>query len=212
MPILFPITNEGSKKYSKNKKHGGVVVVAKRVVVKRTPFVLVAEKVRTVKRVPKRGVNLSMMYRACYPVNEFFCHDIGNIISLAFCFSTCRLKLKLKCKLYMGQLWGCLRCPYGNRWQTCKQIDDCAHVDAIATIVNGYFSYLYGFDHSIIKRMRYGLGYKKNFMGYGPQIYHNVGLLPTNMLPHRLRTEKIAMAHLRKRRRLQARLRKKDGR
>jgi hypothetical protein len=78
----------------------------------------------------------------------------------------------------MCQAWGCLTCPWGNRWVTCDKRIDCIYRKSVAVVINFLFSQLYAFDVEIIKRLNYGLGCKKNAKGMGPQMYYNVGLLP----------------------------------
>jgi len=104
-------------------------------------------------------------------IKYVYCYRLKKVVNIKYCFTRCRLEHKLNCKLYMDQCWGCLYCPDGNRYQTCKYLSNCEFKYLTSLCIRFLFSHWFGFDYHTIRAFTIGRGYIANYKGIGPQLY-----------------------------------------
>ena len=175
MAFLFPVSRRTERTENCTHKYDKVRVFSSREVEYHIGWHQVPDRVRNVRRVRKiiDTPDMLLLFRDYYPVEEFYCYTKQTVVSLRFCFSSCRLRHKLDCRMYMERLWGCLDCPWSKRWKTCDRLERCGFRDAVARSVSIYFGQLYINDLEVQKRIRFGITLKDNYAGRGPQIYES---------------------------------------
>jgi len=175
--FLFPITIP-AEPYYKRSKYTTKIIYIYRKVENFISFKINWNMVRDVERIQPDIEPLSseyfMLIKSNLPVFEFFCHTVNQVINLEYCFSTCRFQHKRYCNMYIKGMICCRKCE--NKY-SCKNIDSCKMRKQTLLYMSLYFSELMK-KRDIVKKMRIGFGYKRNYKGEGPQIYFNVGKSP----------------------------------
>ena len=174
--FLFPVTIPAEPDYRASKYTSKIIYISRKVEYI-VPYMINWDRVRDVERTHPGVVVMSDEYfqilHENLPAFEFFCRTVDMIVSLDYCFSTCRFKYKRCCDTYIR---GTVCCKACNRRYSCEDIDNCESRRLTLMYMSLYFSELMK-KTNIVRKMRHGLGYKKNYHGEGAQIYFNVGRL-----------------------------------
>lgn len=193
--FLFPVTIP-EEPYYKRSRYTIKIIYIYRKVENFVNFKINWNMIRDVERIPPNIEPLSdeyfLLLKSNLPVFEFFCHTINQVINLEYCFSACRFQYKRYCDTYIKGMICCRKCV--NKC-SCKDVEGCKIRKQTLSYMSLYFSELMK-RRDILKKMRRGFGYKRNFKGDGPQIYFNVGKL--EMIPTMMSYNKLARTNGRK--------------
>ena len=178
--MLFPVSRKG-KIYFRKSRYTVAVIFSNEEVKDRVPYLHCLNSPNdNIERKPHRPFLSKQVYleiiKSLLCLNRVYCDKEKIMVDLKYCFSSCRFAKKIGCNVYMNRLWGCMACEDGFH-TTCNKdkLENCTFRKYHSRLVQFYFSQLCYYDYLTLNKFKYGAGYKKNFMGIGPQIYFNVG-------------------------------------